>query len=105
MLATLAIYAVILVVFYVLVLLPQQRRQKAARQLNASLSIGDEVILESGIHGFVSEIEDTVVWVEVAPDIDLKVVRSAIATRVNPEIEEKSTPDKQGSVIRDSDES
>lgn len=100
MLATLAIYAVILLVFYMLVLLPQQRRQKAARQLNASLTIGDEVILESGIHGFISEIEDDVVWVEVAPEIDLKVARTAIATRLTPETDAQSTPDKQ-----DADES
>lgn len=90
MLATLAIYAVILLVFYMLVLLPQQRRQKAARELNASLTIGDEVILDSGIHGFVSEIEDTVVWVEVAPEMDLKVTRTSIATRLNPETETTS---------------
>ncbi len=85
MLATLAIYAVIIVVFYVLVLLPQQRRQKAARQLVAALTVGDEVVLDSGIHGFISEMEDTVVWVEVAPDVDLKVSRSAIASRLVPD--------------------
>ena len=82
MLPTLAIYAVIIAVFYVLVLLPQQRRQKAARELLAALSVGDEVVLESGIHGFISELEDTVVWVEVAPNVDLKVSRSAIASRL-----------------------
>ncbi len=84
MLATLAIYAVIIAVFYALVLLPQQRRQKATRQLLAALSVGDEVVLDSGIHGFISEMDDTVVWVEVAPDVDLKVSRSAIASRLVP---------------------
>ncbi len=77
-----AIYAGFLAIFYVLVLLPQQRRQKAARELNAALSVGDEVVLESGIHGFISELEDTVVWLEVAPDVDLKVARSSIAARM-----------------------
>ncbi len=84
MLPTLAIYAVIIAVFYALVLRPQQRRQKATRELLAALSVGDEVVLESGIHGFISEMEDTVVWIEVAPDVDLKVSRSAIASRLVP---------------------
>lgn len=80
--ATLAFYAVIVIVFYLVLLLPQQRRQKAARQLLASIEVGDEVVLSSGIHGFISEIEGDVVWIEVAPDVDLKVSRSAIATRL-----------------------
>ncbi|MEZ5379814.1 MAG: preprotein translocase subunit YajC [Acidimicrobiales bacterium] len=82
MYATLAIYAGIIAIFYVLVLLPQQRRQKATRELLAALSVGDEVVLESGIHGFISELENNVVWLEVAPNVELKVSRSAIASRL-----------------------
>ncbi len=83
--ATIAIYAVIIVVFYAVLLLPQQRRQKAAKALLDAVQVGDEVVLASGIHGFVSELEDNVAWIEVAPDVDLKVSRSSIASRLNVE--------------------
>lgn len=82
--AVIAIYAVVLLLLYFVLFVPQQRRRKEAQALLASLEVGDEVVLASGIHGFISELEPTVVWIEVAPNVDLKVARSAIASRVNP---------------------
>jgi preprotein translocase subunit YajC len=83
MTTTLAFYAIIIIVFYLVLLLPQQRRQKEAKALLAAIKVGDEVVLSSGIHGFVSELEADVAWVEVAPNVDLKVSRSSISARIN----------------------
>ena len=66
---------------YYLLLRPQQKREKARRELVRSLQVGDEVVTNAGIHGVVAEVEDAVIWLEVAPDVELKVSRDAIAGR------------------------
>ena len=68
---------------YWLLLRPQQKREKARRELVRSLQPGDEVVTNAGIHGAVAEVEDAIVWLEVAPDVELKVSRDAIAGRVS----------------------
>ncbi|MEZ5166676.1 MAG: preprotein translocase subunit YajC [Acidimicrobiales bacterium] len=68
--------------FYALMIVPQQRRTKAHQALLKSLEPGDVVVTNLGIYGAVAEVEDSVVWLEVAPEIELKVALSAIAERV-----------------------
>lgn len=63
---------------YYLLLRPQQKREKARRELVRSLQAGDEVVTNAGIHGVVAEVEDAVVWLEVAPNVELKLSRDAI---------------------------
>ena len=66
---------------YYLLLRPQQKREKARRELVRALQPGDEVVSNAGIHGVIAEVEDTVVWLEVAPEVELKVSRDAISGR------------------------
>ncbi len=66
---------------YYLLLRPQQKREKARRELVRSLEAGDEVVTNAGIHGVVAEVEDAVVWLEVAPNVELKLSRDAIHGR------------------------
>ena len=68
---------------YYLLLRPQQKREKARRELVRSLRAGDEVVTNAGIHGVVVEVEDAVVWLEVAPDVELKIIRDAIGARTD----------------------
>jgi len=67
---------------YAFMIVPQQRKMKAHNALLRSLEEGDVVVTSAGIYGAIVEVEDEVVWLEVAPDIELKVLRSAIADRV-----------------------
>ena len=66
---------------YYLLLRPQQKREKARRELVRSLQAGDEVVTNAGIHGVVAEVEDAVVWLEVAPNVELKFSRDAVHSR------------------------
>ena len=68
---------------YAFMIVPQQRRMKAHQALVNSLEPGDVVVTNSGIHGAIAEVEDAVVWLEVAPEVELKVSKSAIAERVS----------------------
>ena len=78
---------------YYLLLRPQQKREKARRELVRALQPGDEVVTNAGIHGAVAEVEDAVVWLEVAPDIELKISRDAIAGRAPGAADEADTDD------------
>lgn len=72
----------VLAILYAFVILPQRKKQKAVADLLASLSPGDEVLTTGGIYGGVTEIDGDDVYLEVAPDIEIKVTRRAIANRV-----------------------
>jgi len=69
-------------VMYLVLIVPQQRKKRQHTALLASLVEGDEVVLNSGIHGFVGQLEETVLWLEVTEGVELKVARSSIAGKV-----------------------
>ena len=78
----------IFVAMYFLLLKPQRKRQKDARNLQGTLGEGDEVILNSGIYGFVSSVEDDYIWLDIAEhtpgkSIEIRVARSAVARIIN----------------------
>ena len=78
----------IFVAMYFLLLKPQRKKQKQARELQSTLGEGDEVILNSGIFGFVSSVEDDFLWLDIAEhapgkSIEIRVARSAVARVVN----------------------
>jgi preprotein translocase subunit YajC len=75
------------VVFYFLLIRPQQRRSRAQRELTQSIDEGDEVITLGGLFGVVRELDDDSVLLEVAPGIDLRFLRSAIGRKLTPEDE------------------
>jgi|GEM_PF-5648498 len=68
---------------FLFLILPQQRKAKQHTALLNSLSEGSEVILNSGVHGFVGAVENEIVWLEIAEDTEIKVLKSAIASVVN----------------------
>lgn len=81
-------YLIIIAMFgalYLVLLRPQQKRERDRRALLRSLSEGDEIVTNAGIHGVVVEVEQSVVWVEVAPNVELKIVRDAIVKRTSDE--------------------
>ena len=71
---------VIMLLMYMFLIRPQQKRAKEQQALVRSLAPGDEVLLNSGIHGVVKEVEEEngVIWLEVAQDLELKVLRTAV---------------------------
>ncbi|HEX4821638.1 MAG TPA: preprotein translocase subunit YajC [Acidimicrobiales bacterium] len=79
---------------WAIVILPQQRRMKAHRALVSVLEVGNEVMTTSGIIGTITAIDDEVLHLEVAPGVTLRIVRAAIAQRMNePEPEPAPEPE------------
>lgn len=84
----------IVLVFYFLLIRPQQRRQRELRDLQSSLQVGDEVMLTSGFFGTVHEITDEAVHVEIAEGVVIRVVRGAVGSTVR-RVEEEQDLDEQ----------
>jgi preprotein translocase subunit YajC len=69
----------IFVVFYFLLIRPQQKKQKEARTMLASLSKGDEVVTAGGVVGRISKLTDQYATLEVAPNTEMVVQRGSIS--------------------------
>lgn len=64
---------------YLLLIRPARRRARAAQDLQAALSPGDEVMMTSGLFGEVKQVSDQVVHVEIAPGMVVRVHRGAVS--------------------------
>jgi preprotein translocase subunit YajC len=72
------------VVFYFLLIRPQNQRRRAQTQMQSDVEVGDEIVTTAGIYGTITEIDDDygIVTVEVAPNTDIRMARAAIAQRL-----------------------
>ena len=66
-------------IFYFLLIRPQQKKAKVHKEMLSAIKKGDKVITNGGLHGVVTGIQDTVVTMEIAPKIRVKVSRGSIA--------------------------
>jgi preprotein translocase subunit YajC len=69
----------IMVIFYFLMIMPAQRRQKKVTQMLGNLKNGDKVITNGGIYGTIVGLEDDAIQLRIADQVRIKVSRSAIA--------------------------
>ncbi len=78
-------YLAIFVVFYFLLIRPQQKERKRveeeARSFRESLKNGDKVITSGGIYGVVTSVRDDTVQLRIADATKVEILRSAIASR------------------------
>jgi preprotein translocase subunit YajC len=80
--ATLLIFLLIPVAMYFLMIRPQRRRMKEQATMQSSIDIGDEVITNSGIYGFVAGVDGDKFWLEIDDDVQIRIARAAIQSRV-----------------------
>ena len=71
----LAIFAI----FYLVLLVPMRKRQKAVQQTIENLKRGDRVLTTSGIYGEVAAVEANTVLIKVADNVRIRFAKSAIA--------------------------
>ena len=69
----------IFVVFYFLLIRPQQKKAKEARAMLSSLEKGNEVVTAGGIVGRISKLSDQYATIEVAPGTEITVQRQSIS--------------------------
>ena len=88
--STLILIALMVVAFYFLILRPQKKRQQAIQRTMSSLQPGTRVLLGSGIFGTILAIGDKQAVLEIAPGVEMTVVKQAIA-RVATEADEDTS--------------
>jgi len=71
-------FILIFVVFYFLLIRPQQKKQKALQQQISSMQKGDKVVTNGGIHGTIYKLGDSVITLEIAEKIRIQVDRQQI---------------------------
>ena len=75
----LAPWLLIFVIFYVLLIRPQQQRAKEHQQAIASVKKGDEVVTAGGIRGKVTKVSDDEAEVEIAQGVRVRVVKGTLS--------------------------
>jgi preprotein translocase subunit YajC len=71
-------FALILAIFYVVILLPMRRRQKKVQDFLASLKVGDRVITSGGLFGSITRLGDKSLQLQIADKVRIEVSRAAI---------------------------
>jgi preprotein translocase subunit YajC len=70
-------------VMYFMMIRPQQKRRREAEQMQATLGPGAEVVTIGGLYGHVVSVDDETVTLEVAPGVQNRYARPAIARVVS----------------------
>jgi preprotein translocase subunit YajC len=71
-------FALILAIFYFVILLPMKRRQKKVQEFQESLKTGDKVVMTSGIYGQIIKVNERSVQLQIADKVRIEVARAAI---------------------------
>ena len=79
---TLIMFALIILIFYFMILRPQQKRQKERDKMLSSVEKGDKIISVGGVHGTVVGLEEKTLLVQIADNVKVKLEKSAISAVV-----------------------
>ena len=71
-------FALVLAIFYFVILLPMKRRQKKVEQFLESLKVGDKVVTTGGIFGSITKLSDQSIQLQIAPNVRVEVSRATV---------------------------
>jgi preprotein translocase subunit YajC len=71
-------FALVLAIFYFVILLPMKKRQKKVQEFLSALKVGDKVVTSGGIFGSITKVGEDAIQLQVAPNVRLDVSRAAI---------------------------
>src|SRR5215831_18886615 len=71
-------FAIILAIFYVLILMPMQRRQKKVQEFQDGLKVGDKIVTTGGIYGQITKMNDKSVQIQVADKVRIEIARASV---------------------------
>jgi preprotein translocase subunit YajC len=93
--------ALVVLIFYFLIIRPQNKKQKETQNMLSQMKKGDKIVTIGGIHGIIQSVDETTVVVKVDENAKIKFLKSAIAT-VNVKADEKKTEIKEESTQEES---
>jgi preprotein translocase subunit YajC len=71
-------FALVLGIFYFVIMLPMKKRQKKVQEFLSALKVGDRVVTTGGLYGSITKVNEQSVLLQVAQNTRLEVARSAI---------------------------
>lgn len=80
LISTLIMFGAIFAIFYFMIIRPQQKRAKEREKLLSNIEKGDKIVTSGGVHATIVGIEEKTVLIEIAPNVKIKVERSAIGS-------------------------
>ena len=80
LISTLIMFGAIFLIFYFMIIRPQQIRAKEREKMLSNMQKGDKVITSGGLHGTIAGIDEKTVLLQVSDNIKMKFERSAIAS-------------------------
>jgi preprotein translocase subunit YajC len=92
----LILLALLLVLFWFVLVRPQRSRAREQQQLIQELEPGDEIVSTGGLYGTITEIEGEVLHVEIADGLRVRMARGAVAGIVEKDEEMPGTTEESG---------
>jgi len=83
----------IAIIFYFLLIRPQQKQRKEQQKLIEALKTGDKVVTSAGIHGMITNVKDRTILLKVADNVKIEIDKAAVATV----LEREDTPSAENS--------
>ena len=71
-------FALVLAIFYFVILLPMKNRQKKVEAFLSALKVGDKVVTSGGLFGSIAKISDEAIQLQIAPNVRVDISRAAI---------------------------
>jgi preprotein translocase subunit YajC len=87
------LFGPLFVIWYFLVILPQQRNRRKTEQMLSGLKTGDRVLTSGGIYGLITGFRGDIVQVQIANQVKVDIARSAI-TGIQSEGQEQPAQEK-----------
>jgi len=92
---TLVFLVGMIALFWFLIVMPQRKRRQQQESLVGELEPGDEILTVGGLLGTVREVGEHEIVLEVAPETRVRIAKTAVSGRKEPEAEATETPETQ----------
>ena len=77
---------VIFAIIYLLIMRPQQKKQKQLQEMLRNLQVGDKVVTQAGIYGTVAALDEKIVTLQVDEKMRIRIARWSVADKVTEDL-------------------
>jgi len=75
---------ILFIIFYFLLIRPQQKRAKETRTMQDSVQVGDTIITNGGLYGTIKRVDGQIVTLQCSDRVFVKVIKKAVSSKVDP---------------------
>jgi len=77
---------IIFAIIYLLIMRPQQKKQKLLQEMLRNLQKGDKVVTQAGVYGTIAQIDEKTILLQVADKVQIRITRWSVADKVTENI-------------------